>query len=134
MLWTATPANRARLAEESRRAPPPVPQSNKTEAKPGSPASGGAAERRASVSSVPGQPRCKHPHSETAASPIVEKMEGDVGKPTLSLICPRCGDWFASAMQPDPKTFATIRLKGELERCRSCGRVSRFEKDDYLFR
>jgi len=61
-------------------------------------------------------------------------MEVDAGKPTLSLICPRCGKWFASAMQTDPKTFATVRLKGIPERCGTCARVSRFDKDDYLFR
>ena len=52
----------------------------------------------------------------------------------LSVICPRCGIAFESAMQMDPKTFERIRLAKQLECCPACKHVGRFQKPDYLFR
>jgi hypothetical protein len=51
----------------------------------------------------------------------------------LSLTCPNCGHRFSSAMQPDPKTFAKMRVQRLVECCRVCSHTSRFEKDDYYY-
>jgi hypothetical protein len=40
---------------------------------------------------------------------------------TLSLACPQCGDEFASAIQMDAKTWATIKLENNIERWPNCG-------------
>jgi uncharacterized C2H2 Zn-finger protein len=55
-------------------------------------------------------------------------------RPLLTLVCPACGTTFPSAMQMDPRTFEEIRVTNLFERCPKCGRVSRFNKADYLFR
>ena len=51
----------------------------------------------------------------------------------LTLVCPHCGNSFASAMQMDPATFAAIQLESMLETCAACGLASRFQKNDYGF-
>jgi hypothetical protein len=54
---------------------------------------------------------------------------------TLGATCPDCGEWFASAMQMDPETWAKIQVSnGMMERCSHCQTASRFNKDDYTFR
>jgi len=60
----------------------------------------------------------------------VERTE----RPELRLVCPRCGETFPSAMQMDEQTFAKIRVRSMLERCRACHEASRFKKSDYSFR
>jgi hypothetical protein len=57
-----------------------------------------------------------------------------IARPLLSVVCPRCGVAFPSAMQMDPRTFEGIRISNSLECCPKCSRVSRFSKNDYLFR
>ena len=52
---------------------------------------------------------------------------------TLSLTCPQCGSEFASALQMDPRTFATIRVENNMERCMNCSFVKRYQKADYFF-
>jgi hypothetical protein len=37
-------------------------------------------------------------------------------------------------MQVNPRTFEGIRVTNLFERCPKCSRVSRFNKQDYLFR
>ena len=53
--------------------------------------------------------------------------------PTLTLTCPRCRAAFASSMQLPPETFDDMTLGPTVEKCRSCGHISRFEKRDYRF-
>ena len=57
----------------------------------------------------------------------------DEAKKVLSLICPRCGASFASALQMDPATFEKIRMDTLLEHCPSCGHAANFSKPDYRF-
>jgi hypothetical protein len=52
----------------------------------------------------------------------------------LTLVCPRCGRSFPSAMQMDPPTFERMRLESMIERCSVCAHAFRFTKDDYRFR
>ena len=51
----------------------------------------------------------------------------------LTLVCPRCGESFASALQMDPRTFEAVRLESMIERCSVCAHAFRFEKGDYFF-
>jgi hypothetical protein len=49
--------------------------------------------------------------------------------------CPKCGQWFASAIQMDPGTWASIQMRsGLMERCSECGTSTRFAKAEYQFR
>jgi hypothetical protein len=43
----------------------------------------------------------------------------------LSLVCPRCANPFASAMQTDPATFDAIRLESMMECCSVCDHAAR---------
>jgi len=53
----------------------------------------------------------------------------------LMVLCPKCDQWFASAIQMDPPTWEGIRMNdGMVERCSHCGHATRFSKDDYLFK
>jgi len=53
--------------------------------------------------------------------------------PVLTLVCPRCGSSFPSAIQMDPRTFEAMRLESMIERCSVCAHAFRFTKGDYFF-
>lgn len=52
---------------------------------------------------------------------------------SLSLTCPQCGSEFASAIQMDAPTWATIKMETNIERCSNCGYSKRYIKGDYFY-
>ena len=52
---------------------------------------------------------------------------------SLSLTCPQCGSEFASAIQMDAPTWATIKMETNIERCSNCGYRKRYIKADYFY-
>jgi hypothetical protein len=57
-----------------------------------------------------------------------------VQTPVLTVMCPKCREHFASALQVDPDTWSGMSLhKGMVERCSHCRVPSMFMKRDYYY-
>ena len=62
-------------------------------------------------------------------------MRTDMATEQLMVLCPNCDRWFASAIQMDAETWASIRMpSGLMERCAHCGYSTRYAKVEYEFR